>query len=57
VTPSPVLLAMGYGDRAARCGIRLSLGRPTTADDVDWTALVLRQVLQRALARLPLSAV
>jgi cysteine desulfurase len=57
VTPSPVLLAMGYGDRAARCGIRLSLGRHTTADDVDWTALVLRQVLQRALARLPLSAV
>jgi cysteine desulfurase len=48
---------MGYGDRAARCGIRLTLGRHTTAADVDWTAMVLRQVLQRTLVPLTLSPV
>jgi cysteine desulfurase len=47
LTPSPVLLAMGYGDRAAKSGIRLTLGRQTTAADVEWTAMVLRQVLER----------
>ncbi|MBD2232359.1 cysteine desulfurase family protein [Phormidium tenue] len=57
VSPSPVLLAMGYGDRAARCGIRLTLGRHTTAADIDWTAMVLRQVLQRTLVPLTLSPV
>lgn len=57
VSPSPVLLAMGYGDRAARCGIRLTLGRHTTAADVDWTAMVLRQVLRRTLVPLTLSPV
>ncbi|MBW4513985.1 MAG: cysteine desulfurase [Timaviella obliquedivisa GSE-PSE-MK23-08B] len=45
--PSPVLLAMGYGDRAAKSGIRLTLGRHTTAADVEWTAMVIRQVLER----------
>ncbi|WOD40453.1 cysteine desulfurase family protein [Nodosilinea sp. E11] len=54
-SPSPVLKAMGYGDRAARCGIRLTLGRHTTAADIDWTAMVLRQVLHRALSPLTLS--
>ncbi|PZV03530.1 MAG: cysteine desulfurase [Leptolyngbya sp.] len=57
VSPSPVLLAMGYGDRAARCGIRLTVGRHTTAADVDWTAMVLRQVLRRTLIPLTLSPV
>ena len=55
VSPSPVLQAMGYGSRAAKAGIRLTLGRHTTAADIDWTALVLRQVLQRTLAPLSLS--
>ena len=57
LSPSPVLLAMGYSDRAARCGIRLTLGRHTTAADIDWTAMVLRQVLHRALAPLTLAPV
>jgi cysteine desulfurase len=43
---------MGYGERAAKCGIRISLGRHTTADDVDWAALVLKQVVDRSLATL-----
>ncbi|MBW4521553.1 MAG: cysteine desulfurase [Scytolyngbya sp. HA4215-MV1] len=47
LTASPVLQAMGYRDRAAKAGIRFTLGRDTTAADVDWTALVFQQILQR----------
>jgi cysteine desulfurase len=47
--PSPILLAMGYGDRAAKAGIRLTLGRETTIEDIDWTAMVLKQVLARLM--------
>jgi cysteine desulfurase len=53
--PSPVLLAMGYGDRAAKSGIRLTLGRHTTAADVEWTAMVIRQVLERLILKPALS--
>ena len=49
LSPSPILQAMGYRDRAATSGIRLTLGRHTTAADVDWSAMVLKQVLARAL--------
>ena len=52
LTPSPILTAMGYGDAAAKCGIRLSLGRHTTTADIDWTALVLKQVIDRCQASL-----
>ncbi|KKI98300.1 cysteine desulfurase family protein [Prochlorothrix hollandica] len=44
---SPVLLAMGYDSVHALGGIRLTLGSSTTAADIDWTALVLRQVIHR----------
>lgn len=47
LTPSPILKAMGYSDRLAKAGIRLTLGRHTTLEDVDWTALVLKQVIER----------
>jgi cysteine desulfurase len=46
---SPILQAMGLGDRQAQSGIRLTLGRSTTAADVDWTAMALRQILARSL--------
>lgn len=49
LSPSPILQAMGYRDRAATSGIRLTLGRHTTAADVDWSAMVLKQVLARTL--------
>jgi len=52
LSPSPILKAMGYRDRPALCGIRLTLGRHTTAADIDWTAMVLRQILDRTLPRL-----
>jgi cysteine desulfurase len=55
VTASPILLAMGYDDRVAKSGIRLTLGRGTIAADIDWTALVLKQVLERLTPKLALS--
>ena len=33
-TPSPVLVAMGLSPEACRATVRISLGRPTTPDDV-----------------------
>jgi len=51
VTPSPVLLAMGYPTQAALGAIRLTLGRETTAADVDWAAMVLKQVLERLMPK------
>lgn len=47
ITPSPILKAMGLSDRAAKSGIRLTLGRLTEEADIDWTAMVLKQILQR----------
>lgn len=53
--PSPILLAMGYTDQESMGGIRLTLGKQTTAADIDWTAIVLRQVLDRLSPKLVLS--
>ncbi|MEL6814117.1 MAG: cysteine desulfurase family protein [Cyanobacteria bacterium J06598_3] len=49
LSPSPILKAMGYSDASAKSGIRLTLGKQTTEADVDWSALVLKQVLKRLL--------
>ena len=56
--PAPILKAMGYCDRAAKCGIRLTLGRHNPPlEDVDWTATVLQQVVTRCLDTLAVSPV
>jgi cysteine desulfurase len=47
LSPSPILQAMGYSEKAALAGIRMTLGRETTADDIDWTAIAFKQVLGR----------
>lgn len=47
LSPSPILLAMGYTPAEALGGIRLTLGRETTEADIDWTAMVLKQILER----------
>ncbi|WP_373538529.1 cysteine desulfurase family protein [Chamaesiphon sp.] len=52
LTPSPVLLAMGYSQTDAVGGIRLTLGRSNTTADIDWTALVLKQILDRLTPQL-----
>ncbi len=49
LSPSPILKAMGYSDAIALGGIRLTLGRDTTEADVDWTTMVLQQVLARLI--------
>lgn len=55
LSPSPILKAMGYSDATAKSGIRLTLGKQTTEADIDWSALVLKQVLKRLLP-MPLPA-
>jgi cysteine desulfurase len=55
LSPSPILKALGYSDQEALAGIRLSLGRDTTVADIDWTALVLKQVIDRSLSPLIVS--
>lgn len=55
LNPSPVLLAMGYSTPMATAAIRLTLGRDTTEADVDWTAMVLKQVLERLQPELVLA--
>ena len=49
LSPSPILSAMGYDAAAAKRGIRLTLGRETTEADIDWTAMVLKQVICRLM--------
>ncbi|MBD2460184.1 cysteine desulfurase [Oscillatoria sp. FACHB-1407] len=56
LSPSPILTAMGYGDRAAKSGIRLTLGRHTTEADIDWTAMVLKQIIERLVPSMTLCA-
>lgn len=56
LSPSPILKAMGYSDDAAKSGVRLTLGKETTAADVDWSAMVLKQVLARAQVTDPVTA-
>lgn len=55
LSPSPILLAMGYSQQVALGGVRLTLGRDTTAADIDWTAMVFKQVLQRLTPDLSLA--
>lgn len=55
LSPSPILLAMGYSEKAALGAIRMTLGRDTTDADIDWVAMVLKQVLQRLNPELPLA--
>ncbi|MBE9116221.1 cysteine desulfurase [Lusitaniella coriacea LEGE 07157] len=49
LSPSPILTAMGYPKISALAGIRLTLGRHTTVEDIDWTAMVLQQILKRLM--------
>lgn len=43
--PSSVLLAMGYPEAIAKGAIRLTLGSHTTVADIDWTVMVMEQIL------------
>lgn len=52
LNPSPILLAMGYDADTAKRGIRLTLGKDTIAADIDWTAMVLKQIICRLMPSL-----
>jgi len=56
VGPSHVLLAIGLSPDEARSSLRLSLGRTTTAEEVDQAIAVIPQVVERLRALSPLSA-
>ncbi len=47
LSPSKTLLAMGYSEKEGLGAIRLTLGRETTAEDIEWSAMVLKQILGR----------
>ena len=49
LNPSPILSAMGYDAATAKRGIRLTVGKDTTEADIDWTVMVLKQVLTRLM--------
>ncbi len=46
IEPSSILLKMGYSETEARNSIRLTLGKSTTEADIDWTAMVMHQILR-----------
>ena len=50
ISPSPILMAMGYTKDTSMRGIRLTLGQETTEADIDWTAMVLKQILVRLMS-------
>lgn len=52
LTPSPILLAMGYTKTDAVGAIRITLGKATTAADIGWVAMVLIQVIDRLAPKL-----
>ncbi|MFQ3610583.1 MAG: cysteine desulfurase family protein [Fimbriimonadales bacterium] len=52
--PSHVLLALGWDEESAQQGVRFSLGRGTTWDDLEYTLGVLQEQVQR-IRQLPSS--
>jgi cysteine desulfurase len=56
VGPSHVLLAIGLSPDEARSSLRLSLGRATTAEEIDQAIGVIPQAVARLRALSPLSA-
>jgi cysteine desulfurase len=50
ITPSPVLVAMGYSEQQALGAIRLSLGRSTSSTQIDYTVQTFKQILREQLA-------
>jgi cysteine desulfurase len=51
LSASKTLLAMGYSEKEGLGAIRLTLGRETTAEDIEWSAMVLKQILERINAK------
>jgi cysteine desulfurase len=56
VGPSHVLMAIGLSPDEARSSLRFSLGRTTTAEEIDQAIAVIPQAVERLRALSPLSA-
>jgi cysteine desulfurase len=56
IEPSHVLLMAGLSDEDARSSLRFSLGRPTSADEIDRAISVIPAAVERLRALSPLSA-
>jgi cysteine desulfurase len=56
VEPSHVLTAIGLSHDEARSSLRFSLGRPTTAEEIDEVVAIIPGVVERLRALSPLSA-
>jgi cysteine desulfurase len=55
VEPSHVLTAIGLSPEQARSSLRFSLGRPTTAEEIDEAIRIIRPVVERLRALSPLN--
>ncbi len=51
IEPSSTLLAMGYGESVAKNSIRISLGKSNTEIDIEWTSMVIHQVIERHISQ------
>jgi len=47
IEPSHVLLAIGLNERQARRGLRLSIGRWTTEDEIDYVVECIREIAEK----------
>jgi cysteine desulfurase len=56
VGPSHVLLAIGLSPDEARSSLRFSIGRTTTAEEIDHAIATIPQAVERLRALSPLSA-
>jgi cysteine desulfurase len=45
--PSAVLMALGYSETEALGGLRLTVGRQTTPEDIDYAVEMLAQVVKK----------
>ena len=52
LSPSKILKAMGLSDTESLSGIRLSCGAQTQKEDIEWTAITLKQILERQVTAL-----
>jgi cysteine desulfurase len=57
LSPSPILLAMGYDKTQSLNGIRLTLGKDTTLADIEWVAMAISQILDRIAPKLCCSSI
>ena len=51
IAPSHVLRAMGYGEERVKASIRISFGRPTTAQEVKKALFIIKKIIKKRAVR------